>query len=77
MVDELRAFGEITSKPHPLMDINDIGTKDIRDCLLIMGHLSPMYELHGHCVVDVQWSQTILDKMAVSPFNLWIITEMQ
>ena len=48
-----------------------------KHCLLIMGHLSPMYELHGHCVVDVQWIQTILDKMAVSPFNLWIITEMQ
>ena len=59
------------------MNINDIGTENIRDGLLIMGHLSPMYELHENCVVDVQWLQTILDKMAVSPFKLWIITEMQ
>ena len=72
-------FGEITSKPRPFMNINDIVTESIRDCLLIMGNLSPMYELHKHCVVDLQWLQTILDKIAitVSPFNLWIITEMQ
>ena len=46
MVDELRAFGEITSKPRLLMNINEIRTKNNRDRLLIMGHLPPKFESH-------------------------------
>ena len=45
-VDELQTFGEITSKPRPLMNINEIRTKSNRDRLLIMGHLPPKYESH-------------------------------
>ena len=43
-VDELRAFGEITSKPRLLMNINEIHTKTNRDRLLIMGNLPSKYE---------------------------------
>ena len=46
MVDELRTFEEINSKPRPLMNINEIRTKNNRDRLLIMGHLPPKYESH-------------------------------
>ena len=43
---KLRTFGEITSKPRPLMNIKEIRTKNNRDRLLIMGHLPPKYESH-------------------------------
>ena len=46
-VDELRTFEEITSKPCPLMNINEIRTKNNRDRLLIMGHLPPGLEING------------------------------
>ena len=46
LVDELQTFEEITSKPRPLMNINEIRTKNSRNRLLIMGHLPPKYESH-------------------------------
>ena len=37
-VVELRTFKEIASKLCPLMNINEIGTKNNKDCLLIIGN---------------------------------------
>ena len=45
-VAEIRTFKEIASKPRPLMNINEIGTKNNRDHLLIMGNQPPKYEIN-------------------------------
>ena len=43
-VAESRTFRDIASKPHPLMNINEMGTKNNRDHLPIMGNPPPWYE---------------------------------
>ena len=43
-VAEISTFEEIASKPRPLMNNNEMGTKNNRDRVLIMGHLPPKYE---------------------------------
>ena len=46
MVPKISAFEGFTPKPRPLMNIDEIGIKNNRDHLLIMGDLPPKYEIN-------------------------------
>ena len=58
-VAELLTFQEIASKPRPLMNFNEIVTKNIRDRLLIMAIYHPSMRIAGPCVIDLEWLRAI------------------
>ena len=68
-VDELGTFEEITSKPRPLMNIDEIGTKNNRDRLLVMGLLPPKYESHQPLFSTYSGYKPLLMKWLYAPLT--------
>ena len=56
-VAEISTFEEIASKPRPLMNINEMGTKNNRDLYSSWAIYRPSMKMTGPSVVDLECPQ--------------------
>ena len=71
----ISAFERFISKPRPLMNINEIDTKNNRDHLLTMGDLPPKYETNRTLRLPLIVFTRNLEILTLNPAHSWILME--